>query len=285
MTRLASVVVNFRSAGYVERLLSSGSLDDTAVLIVDNGSEPEAVNDLSSRYGATPLLLPTNVGFARGVNAGIQALSGSGTRFDYVLIVNPDVTIPQGAIGALRHAAEMLGADAVCPLILVEGNRAVQGANGGGPLTLWSVAAYYWCIARLLPRAHGLFLNRRQVRSLEAPTQLDWLSMACILVRWDALERFGMLPEDEFMYGEDVAWGTAATKRGGRLFLVPSVTIEHVGGGSGADALDRHLGPVHRLLNRRMGRPAALAASFIVWSGLRVRELLGFRTGAGRGRP
>jgi GT2 family glycosyltransferase len=276
---IATVIVNFRSAHYVERLLSSGALDDTAVVLVDNGSEPADVGRLCTRYGAVPVLLGENVGFARGVNAGIDRVARSGAVPRHLLIVNPDVSVPVGAITRLQAVADSLDADGVCPLILVEPTGTVQGANGGGPLTLWSVAAYYWWLSRLFPNARGLFLNRRQVGRLTAPTRLDWIPMTCLLVRWDALERFGRIPEAEFMYGEDIAWGVSASKAGAGLFLVPSVTIEHVGGASGDSTLDRHLGPVQRLIRAEMGAPAASVASFIVWSGLRIRHALGLPTG------
>src|SRR4051794_16641837 len=70
-----SIVVNFDSASFVRRLLSSGGLAGTQVIVVDNGSEPDDVNALCVEFSATPVLLPVNVGFAAGVNAGIRAIT------------------------------------------------------------------------------------------------------------------------------------------------------------------------------------------------------------------
>ncbi len=274
---LTSIVVNFDSASFVRRLLSSGGLAGTSVIVVDNGSEPEKVTELCAQFSATPLLLPANVGFAAGVNAALRALPAD---VEEVLLVNPDVTIKADAVAALRDALYRLRADAVCPLILVEGTTEVQGGNGGGPLTLWSLAAYYWCLARLFPRTRGLFLNRPQIRALSGPTRLDWLSMGCVLMRRDAFVRYGLLPEDELMYGEDIAWGTRASDAGARLLLVPSITVEHLGGASGGSSYAASLWPLSRLIARRMPPLRAKIGRLILSTGLRARVLAGLPVAA-----
>jgi GT2 family glycosyltransferase len=267
---IASVIVNFRTAHLVERLLASGELDGTRVVIVDNGSQPDAVTTLCERHDAEALLLPTNRGFAAGVNAAIRRLPAATSE---VLLVNPDVTLPLDGVAQLHKALQELRADAVSPRLMIAGTGEIQGANGGGPFTLGSLGLYYWFGARLFRTRHGLFLNRPQIRSLVEPTQLAWLAMTCLLLRHDAIDRFGLLPEEEFMYGEDVAWGTLASSLGARFFLVPAISVEHVGGASGGGGIDSHLGAVCRLARRRMPRGRSTIACFIVWSGLRLRRL------------
>ncbi len=270
----ASIVVNYQSIQFVRRLLRSGGLDGTHVVVVDNGSEPDDVVDACRSHGATALLLPENVGFGAAVNAAVAQLEPDCGE---VLLVNPDVVLTAGAVAGLLDKLEELRADAVCPLILVEGTNRVQGGNGGGPLSLKSVAAYYWFMSHLLPGLRGVFLTRAQTRRLRAPVQLEWLCMACLLVRRDAFVVYGPVPEDEIVYSEDIAWGTHASAAGARLFLVPEIAIEHRRGASGGSSYEAYVGSLNRLLRRRMSPARAWVASAIVMSGLSVRRALGRR--------
>jgi len=159
----------------------------------------------------------------------------------------------------------------VAPLLLDPGNR-VQVGSAGGPLTLASVAGYFLLVSHLVPAVRGVFLTRRQ---LARGTRADWLCMACLLVRGDAFERFGPIPEDELVYAEDLAWGTAATTAGARLVLVPGLRAVHAQGASGGSA--RWVGAFERTLRRRMSGASGIVAVGCVRVGLRLRRMLGRR--------
>jgi GT2 family glycosyltransferase len=270
----AAIVVNYQSIEFVRRLLASGGLDGTDIVVVDNGSEPEAVLETCRSHGARPMLLPDNVGFAAAVNVAVAQLAPA---CEEVLLVNPDLTLTSGAVSGLRRARQELQADAVCPLILVEGTNRVQGGNGGGPLSLTAIAAYYWFLSHLFPRLRGIFLTRAQTRRLRTPVQLEWLCMACLLVRRDAFVTYGPVPEDEIVYAEDIAWGTSASAAGARLFLVPEISVEHRRGASGGSSYEAYVGSLNRLLRRRMPPARAWLACFMVTSGLGLRRALGRR--------
>lgn len=276
VTGLASIIVNYRSSSFVERLLASRALAGTTVTIVDNGSEPDEVTALAASYGATAILLETNIGFAAAVNVAVAQLPPDCRE---VLLVNPDVRMAPDAVTRLDRALHELAADAVSPVILVEGTDRVQGGNGGGPLSIGSLLNYYWFVAHLFPRCRGIFLTRVQTRGLSTACELEWLCMACLLVRRDAFARFGPVPEDEVVYSEDIAWGTKASATGAHLFLVPSVTIEHRRGGSGGSSYQAYMGSLTRLLDRRLSRRRAAVARFIVRSGLLVRRAVGRKIG------
>jgi N-acetylglucosaminyl-diphospho-decaprenol L-rhamnosyltransferase len=268
----ASIVVNYKSVDFVRRLLASGGLSGTEVIVVDNGSEPAEVVEACNSYGATAVLLPENIGFAAAVNAAVTQLEPG---YGLVLLVNPDVSLGVEAVAQLRRASEELEADAVCPVILVEGTERVQGGNGGGPLSLTAIAAYYWFVTHLFPGVKGLFLTRAQIRRVREPLQLDWLCMACLLVRRDAFTRYGDIPEDEIAYSEDIAWGTRASAAGARLFLVPGISVEHKRGASKGSSYEAYVGSLRRLLHRRMAPTKARLAYLIISSGLWVRRAFG----------
>ena len=222
-----------------------------------------------SDYGVAALLLPVNVGFAAAVNAAVRA-----SRTDApVLLLNPDLELTSEALdGLLRALADPASnLDGVAPLLL-DADGGVQVGAAGGPLTAGAVASYFLLVSHLVPRLRGVFLTRRQ---LARGVRADWLCMACLLVRGDVFDRFGAIPEDELVYAEDLAWGTAATDAGARLRLVPSVRAVHTRGASGASA--RWVGAFERTVRARVPGVGGALAVASVRLGLGLRRAVGRR--------
>jgi GT2 family glycosyltransferase len=263
--RLRAIIVNYRSLDDVATRLTSDALRDAEVVVVDNGSDPQRVSDLCRQHGATPVLLPDNRGFAAGVNAGWAAVQDRSPL--PLLLLNPDADLSREALD--RLLAELPGHDGVGPLLLAGPNRPQVGV-GGGPLSATSVAAYFLLVSQLVPACQGAFLTRAQARR---GGPVAWVCMAALLLAPDALERFGPLPEDEVVYAEDVAWGTAATQLGARFAVVPSAVVMHLHGSSGSSTA--WVGALERLLRRRLGRVEGSLAVLALRVGLSARRALG----------
>jgi len=94
------VVVSYRSHDWLERSLSSVLPQADEVILVDNGSPAGSIGDVGRRLGAVVETLPTNRGFAGGVNAGLRRARG-----DVVALLNDDaIAGPEW----LSSAAEVL---------------------------------------------------------------------------------------------------------------------------------------------------------------------------------
>lgn len=263
--RVRVVLVNYRSVQDVASRLASDALRDADVVVVDNASDPEQVRALCDSHGATAVLLPENRGFAAGVNAGWAEVKDRSPL--PVLLLNPDAELSREALD--RLLAALPGRDGVGPLLL-EGPDRPQVGVGGGPLSATSVGTYFLFVSHLLPAWKGIFLTRAQARR---GGPVAWVCMAALLLAPDALERFGPLPEDEVVYAEDIAWGTAATRRGARFVVVPSAVVAHLHGSSGASS--EWAGALERLLRRRLGRTQGTLAVLAIRLGLTLRALLG----------
>ncbi len=263
---LTVVLVNYRSLANIKSRLSSASLRGQRVIVVDNGDDPDGVTAACARAGAAPLLLEDNAGFAAAVNAAVRSVEAPDRPW---LLLNPDVHVTPEQLVTL--AAELDAADAVGPA-LRQGDGRLQVGAGGGPITLRSVAYYFLFVSHLLPWLRGIFLTRRQTRGRR---DVDWLCMACLLLRPDAFVRFGSIPEDELVYAEDVAWGTLASDQGARLRLVADVVVRHDHGSSGESR--RWVGALERLCLRRLGRMRGGLAVSAIRMGLAIRRSLGRR--------
>ena len=268
-SNLGVILVNYRSFDDVASRVRSTALAGARVVVVDNASDPAAVTELCAESDAMAVLLDKNYGFAVGVAAGVQALGS----VDELLLLNPDAELGDVELHALRTALNDRSLDGVAPLLVEPTGRLYVGA-GGGSLSAWSFAVYYLGLAHVVPRLRGVSLTRRQSQTA---SRVRWLCGACLLLRGDAFSRFGPLPTDELVYGEDLAWGTAATAVGARLELLPSIRVVHRGGGSGGTHLWR--GALERLAVRRLGRVRGGLAVLFLRTGLGLRRLIGRRTG------
>jgi N-acetylglucosaminyl-diphospho-decaprenol L-rhamnosyltransferase len=268
---LGVVLVNFRTLPDVQRALAQPAMAAAQqVIVVDNASDPDAVAQLCADHRATAVLLPTNTGFAGGVNAGLAALEQG---VEQVLLLNPDVVLTPEALAGLR--AGLSHHDAVAPL-LVEPSGRLQVGAAGGPLTVGAFAAYFLGLSHVLPALQGVMLTRRQSRRAQ---RVAWLSMACLCARRSAFTRFGPVPTDELVYAEDVAWGTAASARGAHLALLPAVTVVHAHGAAGASSA--WVGSLGRLAVRRLGPQRGRVAVALMRCGLLLRRCAGRQPTAG----
>ena len=260
--RLRVLLVNYLSWENVAARLASPALRGADVIVVDNGSEPDEVLALCTRHGASPVLLPENRGFAAGVNAG-WAVARERPPLP-LLLLNPDAELSAEALDLLL--AGLPGHDGVGPLLLEGPNRPQVGV-GGGPISASSVFVYFLFLSHLRRDWRGVFLTRRQARD---GGTVSWLCMAALLLAPDALHRFGLLPEDELVYAEDVAWGSAATLRGAHFALVPGAVVPHAHGSSGASTA--WVGSMERLLRRRLGPVSGRSAVLAIRVGVAIRR-------------
>jgi len=111
--------------GAVHSLCENGpSYPNMEILVVDNGSAKEALNETRSFVSAYPNVSlienGENLGFAKGNNVGLGAAAG-----EYVMLLNNDTIISPGAVNAMvRHLELNPAIGAVGPLTNNIGNEA-----------------------------------------------------------------------------------------------------------------------------------------------------------------
>ena len=198
------IVVHYETREALARLLTSLSAARPSslreIIIVNNSGEP--LDDLARGTGwPTRVLTPgRNLGYARGVNEGIRAASE-----EDVLILNPDVQVPPGAIEALERAAEAHPrAGIIAPRLF----------HPDGSLQLSARRFYNWKTLLLRRAPIGAWGERNQaVRAHlmadwdhEETRPVDWVLGAAMYVRRKAMRDVGLMDERYFLYFEDVDW-------------------------------------------------------------------------------
>ncbi len=178
------------------------------VVVVENGPGPHPV--LPS--GVAFLRLPTNLGYAGGMNAGVAALRAHGC--DRVLLLNNDAALEPGTLRAMAEALEDPRLAAVGATVLRARDGRVESAGASFDVTSGRF--------RLL--GHG-----------DAPSggagllPVDVVPGVAWMVRLDAWTRVGPLDETYFHSFEDVDWCVRAREAGLSLAIVLEARVRHAG--------------------------------------------------------
>ncbi len=232
MPRLSIVVVTYNSTGHVDECLRSLVANrpavDHEIVVVDNASADGTAAAVRARWnGVRVIEAGANLGFARANNLGIQQTFG-----ELILLLNPDTSVPAGAVDSLVAAldarpdaaivgprlvnadgrAELSFGSMISPLAELRQKLLVRGSGHSGP-----IATYVESITR----------HERDV---------DWVSGACLLVRRADAEAVGLMDERFFMYTEDVDFCAAVRARGRHVVFWPAAEVIHLRGQSRATA-------------------------------------------------
>jgi len=248
---VAVVIPNYNGASFIgaclDALLRQERPPDD-VLVVDNGSTDGSAAMLRERYPAVRVeALPTNLGFAGGVNHGIRTTSAP-----LVAVLNSDAIVDR------RWLAELLAAprpDDVWAwgsvLVAEETGRIESAGDQCSPLGL----AYK-------------HLRDRPLEELPSePFEVFAPPGAAPLLRRSVFDELGGYADHFFMYYEDVDLAFRARLRGYRALLVPSARVRHALGKSGTAAMVRY--HVARNSTWCAVRNLPEVGPGIVWGGIR----------------
>ncbi len=231
--RVAAVVVNYESGPALARCVTDLAADGLGELVVvDNGSSDGSLHAAVSAVPGLGVVSPgRNLGYGAAVNRGVAA-----SRAPLVLVCNPDLEVPPGAVDELVAA---LDADPdralVGPLIRTpEGGRYPSARQFPSMVD----AAGHALLGLFAP--DNRFTRAYQRSELDSAADgvrgADWVSGACFLVRRTAFEAVGGFDESYFMYAEDVDLCWRLGRAGRSVAYVPSAEVTHLQGRS----TDRH---------------------------------------------
>ena len=245
---VSAVLVNYNAGRELRRALQSIA-DELAerpweAVVVDNASSDGSTAIVAEFAPRTRLLHNTeNVGFARGVNQGIEA-STSPT----LLIMNPDCELVPGAVDALAAVLRDNPSCAVAGPRILNPDGSVQGSARGDPDMVTGFFGRTTLLRRLLP---GLAVSRRNVIAAGGISDsgdsvvVDWVSGACMLARRDSLREIGGFDDRYFLYWEDADVCRRLRSRGYHIRYAPQATAVHQVGRSSGTAREASIRAFH----------------------------------------
>ncbi|MPZ48320.1 MAG: glycosyltransferase [Dehalococcoidia bacterium] len=220
---VAIIVINYNGAAVLEDLaasLAAITYTNHRLCLVDNASPDGSGTRLRTLFPNAEIILnDVNTGYAAAVNqaAGICLTKPT----DYVLLLNPDTTLPPGFLDSLVESAD--ASTLVSPKVLATDTGRLATHSGG----------FSWLRGRLTHTHDG----EQDGPAHTSPREVEVACFACILIPAAAFAAIGPLDERFGMYYEDTDYSIRARKAGFRILIQPAAIIHHShGGSSGRDS-------------------------------------------------
>lgn len=233
------------------------------IIVLDNASSDGSAEAMLEEFGDRVRLVRSgeNLGFAGGNNAAAEHASG-----DYLLLLNPDTVVLDGAIDTLvAYAVEH-------PQAGIWGGRTVFADGSLNPASCWSRQTLWSLTSQALGlssifRTSSLF-NPEGMGGWDrsGEREVDIVSGCFLLISRELWRRLDGFHPDFFMYGEEADLCLRARTLGARPRVTARATIIHYGGASEtvrADKLcrllaaktllvDRHFAGLRRRVGKRL---------------------------------
>lgn len=227
MPLVSVVVVNWNTRELLARCLESirpAAGIACEMIVVDNGSTDGSQAMVRERFAPARLLANAdNVGFAQASNQGAAAARG-----DYVLLLNSDAQLLDGALAALVELAAAQPKAAAVGARLLDIDHTFQASHGRFP-TLGRELLILSGIGRLL---YGGWYPSSGPDEQLGPQPVEWVGGACMLLRRAAFDAVGGLDEGYFMYAEEMDLCYRLRAAGWEVWYQPAATVLHVGSAS-----------------------------------------------------
>ena len=181
-------------------------------MVVDNASNNQEAEVIAKRYPQVKVIQSDqNLGFAGGNNLGIQSAQGK-----YLFLVNNDTVFKDFNIQALIDRIESSpDIGIVCPKICFAwGNNPIQFAG-------------YTTLSKITVRNHAIGFGEEDHGQYNTAHLTPYAHGAAMLIRRDAIDKVGLMPECYFLYYEELDWSMMFTRAGYQIWYEPQCTIYH----------------------------------------------------------
>jgi len=235
MSQVDIVLVSYNTAEYTKRAIASvyEETKETSfrIIMVDNDSKDNSVELIATEFPDVEIIQTgANLGFAGGVNIGAKA-SNSG----YVLLLNPDTVILEGAIDKLFEYAKKTPKAGIWGGITLNNDLSLNPNNARARLSFRTLLFSALGLSKVFNKScffnhdnYGCW-DRKSERDVDVVTGCFFLTPRHL---WEDLNG---LDETFFMYAEEADYCIRAIKKGYQPRVTPDAKIIHHGGVSEAN--------------------------------------------------
>ena len=182
------------------------------VIVVDNASKDQEADIIAQRYPRVKVIKSErNLGFAGGNNLGIQAAQGK-----YLFLVNNDTFFKdftvQTLIDRMESSTEI---GIVCPKIRFTWNNNPIQFTG------------YTQLSKVTIRNRAMGFGEDDHGQYDTAHPTPYAHGAAMMIRRDAIDKVGLMPECYFLYYEELDWSMMFTRAGYQIWYEPKCTIYH----------------------------------------------------------
>lgn len=211
--KLSIITVNYNGLEDTCELIDSITFkDDMEVIVVDNGSINDEAALISRLYPQVKTIRSDkNLGFAGGNNLGMKAAKGK-----YLFLINNDTFLKDPNIEPLINRIESSSTiGMVCPKIrFAWGNNPIQFAG-------------YTPLSKITVRNQSIGYGEEDKGHYIIPHSTPYAHGAAMLIKREAIDKVGLMPECYFLYYEELDWSMMFTRAGYEIWYEPVCTIYH----------------------------------------------------------
>lgn len=207
---LSIITVNYNGLKDTCELIDSITFSDRIeVIVVDNGSRRDEASVISQRYPHVRVIRSDdNLGFAGGNNLGIKAARGT-----FLFLVNNDTVLGGDPLPLTSHLSPQTGI--LCPKIrFAWDDRPIQYAG-------------YTPLSPITLRNRSIGYGEPDRGQYDQPHPTPYAHGAAMMVRREAVERAGLIPECYFLYYEELDWSLLTRRAGYDIAYDPTFTVYH----------------------------------------------------------
>ena len=211
--RLSIITINYNGLKDTCNLIDSIPFkENMEVIVVDNASKEDEASVISERYPQVTVIRSNqNLGFAGGNNLGIKEAKGK-----YIFLINNDTYFQEFNLKPLikrLESSEKIGL--VCPkLRFAWGNNPIQFAG-------------YTPLSKITLRNRAIGFSEEDHGLYDTAHPTPYAHGAAMLIKREALDKVGLMPECFFLYYEEIDWSMMFTHAGYEIWYDPACTVYH----------------------------------------------------------
>lgn len=218
MKAIGIVICNYNKAEYVlkciETVLAS-DYQDFDIYVVDNASTDHSVEAIRQKYKDKVTILKNkeNLGGSGGFNTGIRKVIEK--KYNYVYCLDNDVQVTPEAIGSLyRFLKEN-------PQVGMVGSKVkhLQMPEYVQQMGL-KIRFDYFC-------AETLYADCLDSEEIPRVVYCDTVAACSVMLPTKVVCEVGCMPEDNFIYWDDMEWGYLVSKAGYQVAAISDSTVYH----------------------------------------------------------
>lgn len=218
------ILVNYN--GYKDTIECIKSLknlkyNNYKIIIVDNASSDNSINELNHYVFKNIILLKSdkNLGFSGGNNIGIKYALDNGA--DYIMLLNNDTEVEPNFLENMIEVAESDKSIGIvgCKIKYYDNKNLLWYA--GGQVNWFKFIGEHFGMRE---EDNGQYDKFKEI---------SFMTGCCMLIKREVIEKVGMLPDEYFMYFEDVDFCVKVQEAGYKIVYEPKAVIYHKVGISG----------------------------------------------------
>lgn len=224
MKEIGIVICNYNKEEYIINCIDS-VLNQTMqgdVYVVDNASTDKSVNSIRERFdGRVELIInEENIGGSGGFNTGLRKVLEQ--DYKYVMLMDNDIVADARAVEELYNFLEQN------PDVGIAGSKVYYMDE---PEKIWGYGGYIDFDSYVQKDKYKNCIDSEDIPEV---SYCDYVAACSLMARADAIRKVGIMPEDNFIYWDDMEWGYRFNEAGYKVCVYGKSKIWHKGGGRNA---------------------------------------------------